>query len=110
MSILAFLGGRYDKKAWGRALFAAGCKLPAKPDTVKYDKATERIINEDCRAIQSCAKSIASSKSPAVRSRQKMLMLSRYDRLLSLERYASRTQRRRIREMRPVVAKARRYK
>ena len=32
MSLFAFLGGRHDKKAWGRALFASGCKLPEKPD------------------------------------------------------------------------------
>ena len=36
MSLLAFLGGRHDKKAWGRALFASGCRLPAKPDVKRY--------------------------------------------------------------------------
>ena len=52
MSLLAFLGGRHDKKAWGRALFASGCKLPAKPDVKKYERATQQIISNDCKIIR----------------------------------------------------------
>ena len=52
MSLFAFLGGRHDKKAWGRALFASGCKLPAKPDVKKYEKITDQIIANDCKIIK----------------------------------------------------------
>ena len=60
MSLLAFLGGRHDKKAWGRALFASGCKLPAKPDVKKYEKITDQIIANDCKIIKECYKEVGS--------------------------------------------------
>lgn len=110
MSLLAFLGGRHDKKAWGRALFAAGCKLPDKPDVKKYEKVTEQIISNDCKIIQDSARIIMSTQSAAVRSKRRMIMFSRYSHLSRLEPYANREQREKIREAKAAAAKARRFK
>lgn len=110
MSIFAFLGGRHDKKAWGRALFASGCKLPAKPDVKKYERATDQMIANDCKIIRESAKIIMSTKSDQVRSKRRMIMFSRYSHLNRLEPYASRKQRPLIKEAKAAVVKARRYK
>lgn len=110
MSLLAFLGGRHDKKAWGRALFASGCKLPAKPDVKRYEKATAQLISNDCKIIKECAKIILTTKNEAVRSKRKMMMFSRYNHLSRLEPYADRQQREMIQEAKAAAAKARRVK
>lgn len=110
MSLLAFLGGRHDKKAWGRALFAAGCRLPDKPDTKKYDKITAQIIANDCKIIQESAQIIMRTKSDDVRSKRKMMMFSRFSQLTSLEPYASKDQRQMIKEAKAAAAKARKVK
>lgn len=110
MSIFAFLGGRHNKRAWGQALFAAGCKLPAKPDTKRYEKVTQQIIQNDCRIINECARMIMTTKSDAVRSKRKMIMYSRYTHLSHLEPYANRKQRTMIREAKAAAAKARKVK
>lgn len=110
MSLFAFLGGRHDKKAWGRALFAAGCRLPDKPDTKKYEKITDQIIRNDCRIIQESARIIQSTKSPDTRSKRKMIMFSRYSHLSSLEPYANREQKALIREAKAAASQARKIK
>lgn len=110
MSILAFLGGRHDKKAWGRALFAAGCKLPAKPDVKKYERVTDQIIFNDCKIIKECAHTILTTKSDAVRSKKKMIMYSRYTHLAHLEPYATRKQQTMIKEAKAAATKARKVK
>lgn len=110
MSLLAFLGGRYDKKAWGRALFASGCKLPDKPDVKKYEKATQQIISNDCKIIKECAHIIITTRSEAVRSKRKMIMFSRYNHLARLEPFATRQQQELIAEAKAAAAKARRVK
>ena len=93
MSLLAFLGGRHDKKAWGRALFASGCRLPAKPDVKRYEKATQQLISNDCKIIKECAHVILTTRSEVVRSKNRMMMFSRYNHLARLEPYADRQQR-----------------
>lgn len=110
MSLFAFLGGRHDKKAWGRALFAAGCKLPAKPDAKKYDKVTAQIISNDCKIIKESANIIMTTGSDTVRSKRRLIMFSRYSHLSRLEPYATRKQRVQIREAKAMAAKARKYK
>lgn len=110
MSLLAFLGGRFDRKAWGRALFASGCKLPVKPDVKKYERATEQIISNDCRIIKECAHIIMTTKSDAVRSKRRMIMFSRYSHVTRLEPYANRKQRQLIRDAKAEAAKARKFK
>lgn len=110
MSIFAFLGGRHDTKAWGRALFASGCKLPAKPDVKKYEKVTEQIISNDCKIIKECAQIILTTKSDAVRSKRKMMMFSRYSHVSRLEPFATQKQRAMIREAKAAAAKARKVK
>ena len=110
MSLLAFLGGRHDKKAWGRALYASGCKLPVKPDVKKYEKATQQIISNDCKIIKECAHIILTTKSDAVRSKRRMMMFSRYNHLARLEPYADRKQQELIAETKAYAAKARRVK
>lgn len=110
MSLLAFLGGRHDKKAWGRALFASGCKLPAKPDVKRYEKATQQLILNDCKIIRECAHIILTTKSEAVRNKRKMIMFSRYNHLSRLEPYADRKQRELIQKTKDAAAKARRVK
>lgn len=110
MSLFAFLGGRFDRKAWGRALFASGCKLPAKPDVKKYEKVTEQIISNDCRIIKECAHIIQTTQNPTVRSKRKMIMFSRYSHVSRLEPYATRKQRKLIQEAKAAAAKARRVK
>lgn len=110
MSLLAFLGGRHNKRAWAQALFAAGCKLPAKPDAKRYAALTEQIINADCKAIRDSARIIEASKSPSARSKRKMIMLSRYNQLLKLKPYATFQQRSTIRKMKGVIRKAKRYR
>lgn len=110
MSLLAFLGGRYDKKAWGRALFAAGCKLPEKPDVKKYEKVTEQIISNDCRIIKESAKIIMTTQSAAVRSKRRLIMFSRYSQLTRLEPYANAEQKKKIHEAKAAAFKARRFK
>lgn len=110
MSLLAFLGGRYDTKAWGRALFAAGCKLPDKPDVKKYEKVTEQIISNDCRIIKECAKIILTTQNETVRKKRRMIMFSRYSHLSRLEPYADAEQKKLIREAKNAAAKARRHK
>lgn len=110
MSLFAFLGGRHDKRAWGRALFAAGCKLPDKPDVKKYERATAQIISNDCKIIKECARIILSSRSEAVRSKRKMIMYSRYTHLSGLEPYADREQKAMIREAKAAAAQARKVK
>ena len=110
MSLLAFLGGRHDKKAWGRALFASGCKLPAKPDVKKYERATNQIILNDCKIITESAHIIITTKRDAVRCTRKMTMFSRYNHLSRLEPYADRKQRAMIDEAKAAAAKARKVK
>lgn len=110
MSLLAFLGGRHDKKAWGRALFAAGCKLPAKPDVKKYDRVTAQIISNDCKIIRESAHIIMNTTSDDVRSKRRLIMFSRYSHLSRLEPYATRKQRQQIKEAKAAAAKARKYK
>ena len=110
MSLLAFLGGRHDKKAWGRALFASGCKLPTKPDVKKYEKATQQIILNDCKIIKECAHIIINTRSEAVRSKRKMIMFSRYNHLARLEPYATKQQQEMIADAKAAAAKARRVK
>ena len=110
MSLLAFLGGRHDKKAWGRALFASGCRLPAKPDVKRYEKATQQLIANDCKIIKECAHVILTTRSEVVRSKNRMMMFSRYNHLARLEPYADRQQREMIAEAKAVAAKARKMK
>lgn len=110
MSLFAFLGGRHNKRAWGQALFAAGCKLPEKPDVKKYEKVTQQIIQNDCKIIKESAHIILTSHSDAVRSKRKMIMFSRYSHLSHLEPYADRKQRALIREAKAAAAKARKVK
>lgn len=110
MSIFAFLGGRFDRKAWGRALFAAGCKLPVKPDVKKYEKATDQIIRNDCRIITESAQIIRTTQDEELRSQQKIIMFSRYSHLSHLEPYANRQQRDLILEAKSAAAKARKVK
>ena len=98
MSLLAFLGGRHDKKAWGRALFASGCRLPAKPDVKRYEKATQQLISNDCKIIKECAHVILTTRSEVVRSMNSMMV------------YADRQQREMIAEAKAVAAKARKMK
>lgn len=110
MSLLAFLGGRHDKKAWGRALFASGCKLPEKPDVKKYERATEQIIANDCKIIRECAHIIMTTKSDTVRSKRRMIMFSRFSHVTRLEPFATHKQMEMIREAKALAAKARKYK
>ncbi len=110
MSLLAFLGGRFDKKAWGRALFAAGCKLSDKPDVKKYERATEQIISNDCKIIKESAHIIMTTKNEAVRSKRKMIMFSRFSHVTRLEPFATREQLEKIREAKAAAAKARKVK
>lgn len=110
MSLFAFLGGRHDRKAWGQALFACGCKLPAKPDVKKYEKVTEQIIANDCRIIKECAHIICTTQNSTVRSKRKMIMFSRFSHVSRLEPYATRKQRQLIRDAKAAAAKARRVK
>jgi hypothetical protein len=110
MSLLAFLGGRHDKKAWGRALFASGCRLPAKPDVKRYEKATQQLISNDCKIIKECAHVILTTRSEVVRNKNRMMMFSRYNHLARLEPYADRQQREMIAEAKAVAAKARKMK
>lgn len=110
MSLLAFLGGRHDKKAWGRALFASGCKLPDKPDIRKYERATQQLIANDCKAIEECARIILSTKSENVRSKRRMILLSRCEHLSRLEPFADRRQRAMITQAKSAASKAKRVK
>ena len=110
MSLLFFLGGRQDKKAWGGALFASGCKLPAKPDVKRYEKATQQLISNDCKIIKESARIILTTPSDVVRSKHRMIMFSRYNHLARLEPYADRKQREMIAEAKAVAAKARKVK
>lgn len=110
MSLFAFLGGRHDRRAWGRALFAAGCRLPDKPDADAYAKATAQLIEGDCKVIRECARIIMSTKSKDVLSKRRMMMFSRYNRLCSMEVYADRKQKQLIRETKAKVSEARRFK
>ena len=110
MSLLAFLGGRHDKKAWGRALFASGCKLPAQPDGKKDEKVTDQIIANDCKIIKESAHIILTTKNEAVRNKRKMIMFSRYSHLNRLEPYAARKQLPLIQEAKAAAAKARKVK
>ena len=110
MSLLAFLGGRHDKKAWGRALFASGCKLPAKPDVKKYEKITDQIIANDCKIIKESAHIILTTKNDAVRCKRPMIMFSLYNHLSRLEPYADSKQRALIDEAKAAATKARKAK
>lgn len=110
MSILAFLGGRFDRKAWGRALFAAGCKLPGKPDVKKYEKATDQMIYNDCKIILESARIITTTEDEAIRNERRRIMFSRYSHLSHLEPYANRKQRDLILDTKSIVSKARKVK
>lgn len=110
MSLFAFLGGRHDKKAWGRALFAAGCKLPDKVDAQTYAKVTDRIIANDCKIIAESARIIMTTRSADVRSKRKMIMFSRYNHLCRLEPYAKREQKKLIQDAKAEMNKARKFK
>lgn len=107
MSIFAFLGGRHDRKAWGRALFAAGCRLPEKFDKTKYERATAQIIKNDCKTIQQTADAIASAETKEVRKRNQMILYSRFARLSQLQQYANREQKKMIRQAKETTRKAR---
>lgn len=110
MSLFAFLGGRHDKKAWGRALFAAGFKLPEKPDVKRYEKLTAQLINADCRAIRESADVIMKTNDPDLRRQKHMILYSRYARLSSMEPYADHKQKQLIKASKELVAKARKFK
>lgn len=110
MSLFAFLGGRHDHKAWGRALFASGCRLPDKVDKKTYEKLTAKIIANDCKIIKECAGIIGRTKSQDVRNKRKMMMFSRIGHLSRLEPYADRKQKTMIREAKAEAAKARKIK
>lgn len=110
MSLFAFLGGRHDRKAWGRALFASGCRLPDKMDKATYEKLTAKIIANDCKVIKECAGIICRTRSQDVRSKRKMMMFSRIGHLSRLEPYANKEQKVMIREAKAEAAKARRVK
>jgi len=110
MSLLAFLGGRFNKRAWGQALFASGCRLPEKPDIKRYARATDQLIRNDCRIILESARYISKTKSSDVRNKRKMIMFSRISHLSRLEPYADRSQRKLIREAKNAAAKARKVK
>lgn len=108
MSIFAFLGGRHNRRAWGQALFAAGCRLPEKPDAKRYARATDQLIRNDCRIIQECARILSKTRSASVKSQRSMIMFSRINHLARLEPYADRQQRKLIRETKAAAARARR--
>lgn len=110
MSIFAFLGGRHDRKAWGRALFAAGCRLPEKFDKEKYSKATAQIIKNDCKIIQGCADALQTAASKDERKRHQMVLYSRFTRLSQLQPYATREQKKQIRQAKEITRVARRLR
>lgn len=110
MSIFAFLGGRHNAKAWGKALAEAGCRLPEKPDIEKYARATEQIIENDCRIIEESARMILESSDPDVLTKRRMMMFTRFTHVSRLEPFATAEQWQAIKKAKKAAAKARKVK
>lgn len=110
MSLFSIFGGRAQLKAWGQALTAAGCRLPAKPDRKTYETITAQMIADDCRVITECANDIIRSQDAESRRQKHLILFSRYGRLTKLEPYASGSQKKMIREARKMVTEARKHK
>lgn len=110
MSLFAFLGGRHDTRSWAKALAAAGCKLPKKPNHKLLAGMTDQTIADDCRIIRECARDIMQTESSDERRQKHLVLYSRYARLTNLAPYAASNQKKTIEEARKLVAQARKFK
>lgn len=110
MSLLFFLGGRHNLKAWGKTMAEAGCSLKGKPDAKVYARATEQLIRNDCEIIEECAHILTKSPDVELRNQKRLVMFSRYNHLLKLEPYADKTQKAQIHAVKEKVTKARKYR
>lgn len=109
MSILFFLGGRHDKKKWGKVLAEAGGNLKGSEDVKTLAKVTDRLIAEDCRAIREAAQVLMESEDQELCKRNRLVMFSRHARLLKLEPYADKQHKKLISKIKQLVVKARQY-
>lgn len=110
MSILAFLGGRHDRKGWLCALNAAGSKLAPKTKKETLSKVTEQMIADDCRIIEECCRDIMESTAKEERRQKHLILYSRYSHLNRLEPYANHVQKKMIAKAKKLVTEARKFK
>lgn len=110
MSLLFFLGGRHDKKAWMRTLSQAGANVMEKADSETLAKITDQLIASDCGAIEECANIMMKSPDKELRNQRRLVLFSRYNHLLKLEPYASGEQKELIKKAKELTTKARKYR
>lgn len=109
MSILFFLGGRHDRKKWGKVLAEAGGNVKGNEDSKTLAQVTDRLITEDCRVIRESAQLLMESDDPEQRKKSRLVMFSRHARLTKLEPYADKKHRKLISKIKQLVVKARQY-
>lgn len=109
MSILFFLGGRHDKKKWGKVLAETGSNLKGSEDEKTLAKVTDQMITEDCRIIRECAQVLMNSQDPEQKKKSRLVMFSRHARLTKLEPYADKQHKQLISKIKQLVVKARQY-
>lgn len=110
MSLLFFLGGRHDKKAWMRTLAEAGANVKDKPHADTLAKITDQLIASDCGAIEECANIMMKSPDVELRNQRRLVLFSRYNHLLKLEPYSSGEQKAMIQKAKELTTKARKYR
>lgn len=110
MSLFSIFGARGNRKAWIQALNAAGSKLDSKTTRDTLGRVTDQMVADDCRVIGECARDIIDSETGDGRRQKHLILYSRYSRLIRLEPYASRSQKKRIAEAKRIVTEARKYK
>lgn len=110
MSVFFWKKGRRNTKAWGELLAQAGALPKDNPGSADYAAITDALIEEDCRSIVQCARTLLQTRDADLRSRSRLTMYSHYNRLLKLEPYADKAQQNTIRTAKEVVANARKYR
>ena len=94
-----FFGNKRHKiRAWEYALFEGENDYLALPNIPLYEQLTEAQIQNDCRIIIDCAKSISSTADKKTAKQRRKLAKERYKHLVQLKPFADRNQRRLIKE------------